>query len=283
MQNNWLDCALLARQESKLQPTPSQAFASLMASHRSIRKYRDEPLPTGLIDDVLTQALQGSSSSGNLNMVSVIKTQDASRKAQLYELHLQQPMVLQAPLVLTFCADSHRTRQWLAQRDARLGFGDFISWHVSAFDALILAQTTALALESHGLGICYMGTTLHSMGAIAEFLECPDHCLPVTSMVVGWPAEKLAQRDRLPSAAWIHEERYQSPDAASIDLNFAEREQRGRDRYLSMGPEMAQRWTEQGINSLAQFYTSKLKYDPDQFAVDSAALQALLTARGFPG
>ena len=259
------------------------AFATLMACHRSIRQYRDEPLPAGLVDDVLTHALRGSSSSGNLNMVSVIKTQDAARKAHLYELHFRQPMVLQAPLVLTFCADSHRTRQWLAHRHARLGFGDFISWHVCAFDAIILAQTTALALESHGLGICYMGTTLHSMGAIAELLECPDHCLPVTSMVVGWPAEAVAQRDRLPSAAWIHEERYQSPDETSIERNFTEREQRGRERYLSTDPEVAKRWAEHGITSLAQFYTSKLKYDPDQFAVDSAALRELLTARGFLG
>jgi nitroreductase len=100
--------------------------------------------------------------------------------------------------VLSFCADSHRTRQWLAQREARTGFADFISWHVASFDAVILAQTTSLALESHGLGICYMGTTLRSMQGIAELLELPDHCLPVTSLVVGWPAEAPAQRDRLP-------------------------------------------------------------------------------------
>ena len=183
-------------------------FSRLMRAHRSIRSYRDQPVDPALVNRLLEEALQGSSSSGNLNMLSVIKTSDVERKQRLYELHFEQPMVLQAPLVLTFCADSHRTRQWLAQRDARLGFADLISWHVASFDAVILAQTAALAFESHGLGICYMGTTLNSMGAIADFLECPDNCLPVTSLVVGWPAESPAQRDRLPGAAWIHEERY---------------------------------------------------------------------------
>jgi hypothetical protein len=190
-------------------------------------------------------------------------------------------MVLQAPLVLTFCADSFRTRTWLAQRDARLGFGDLISWHVAGYDAIILSQTVALALESHGLGICYMGTTLHSMGAIADFLELPDHCLPVTSLVVGWPAEAPPPRDRLPGTAWIHEERYQRPSPADIDAHFALRETRGRERYLSFSSEMAARWQAHGITSLAQFYTSKIKYDPDQFAVDSAALEALIRERGF--
>jgi nitroreductase len=253
----------------------------LLMAHRSIRQYQDRPIAPALIDRVLTQALAGSSSSGNLNMVSVIKTSDRERKRRLYELHFEQPMVLQAPLVLSFCADTFRTRQWLGQRGARLGFADFISWHVASFDAIILAQTTALALESNGLGICYMGTTLHSMGAIADFLECPENCLPVTSMVVGWPAETPEQRDRLPPQAWIHEERYQRPTPADIDERFVERERRGRERYLAAGEDVARRWAEHGISSLAQFYTSKIKYDPDQFALDSAALRELLQARGF--
>jgi nitroreductase len=258
-------------------------FSALLRKHRSIRSFQDKAIDPALVDRVLVESLQGSSSSGNLNMVSVIKTTDPARKQHLCTLHFNQPMVLQAPLVLTFCADSHRTRQWLAQRDARLGFADFISWHVAGYDAIILAQTTALALESHGLGICYMGTTLHAMAQIADFLDCPDHCLPVTSMVVGWPAEAPPQRDRLPGAAWIHDERYQRPAPADIDAHFAEREQRGRERYLALGPEMAARWAAHGITSLAQFYTSKIKYDPDQFARDSAALEDLLRARGFRG
>ncbi len=39
--------------------------------------------------------------------------------------------------------------------------------------------------------------------------------------------------------------------------------------------------TDHGITSLAQCYTSKIKYDPDQFAIDSAELRALLQERGF--
>jgi nitroreductase len=257
------------------------AFARLMACHRSIRRYADRPVPPEVVDEVLEQALHGSSSSGNLNMVSVVRSRDPARKARLCELHFDQPMVLQAAWVLTFCADTFRTRQWLAQRGARPGFADFISWHVASFDALILAQTASLAFESRGLGICYMGTTLHSMRAIADFLECPDNVLPVTSLVVGWPDEAPAQRDRLPPQAWIHDERYQRPSAADIDARFRDREVKGWARYQALGPEMVAKMSEAGITSLAQFYTSKLKYDPDGFARDSAALEALLHERGF--
>jgi nitroreductase len=256
-------------------------FAALMQSHRSIRAYQDRPIEPGLVNRVLEQALAGSSSSGNLNLVSVVKTQDPERKKLLFELHGQQPMILQAPLVLTFCADSFRTREWLALRGARPGFADLVSWHTAAFDAMILSQTAALAFESHGLGICYMGTTLFSMRGIADLLELPPNCLPATSLVVGWPAEAPAQRDRLPPAAWIHEERYQRPTAADIETLFGQREVRGRERYLSSGPEMASLWEEHGITSLAQYYTSKIKYDPDRFAVFSAEIEKLLRERGF--
>ncbi len=265
-------------------PTAAAAAAllTLLQQLRSIRRYDSaRRLDPAWVDELLQAALQGSSSSGNLNLVSVVKTVDPARKSQLRQLHFGQPMVDEAPLLLSFCADSFRTRQWLAQRQARAGFADFISWHVASFDAVILAQTAALAFEAHGLGICYMGTTLHSMGAIAAFLELPENCLPVTSLVVGWPAEAPAQRDRLPPRAWVHEERYQRPTATAIDDSFGEREVRGWQRYRDMGPDMVERMAQHGIQSLAQFYTSKIKYDPDRFAEDSALLQALLSERGF--
>lgn len=259
----------------------ADAFHDLLSRHRSIRAYRPEPVDAALVDRLLADALQGSSSSGNLNMVSVVKTTDPARKRRLHELHGRQSMVLQAPLVLTFCADTHRTRAWLALRGARLGFGDLVSWTTAAFDAMILAQTSALALQAHGLGICYMGTTMFAMNEIADFLELPDHCVPVTSLVVGWPDEAPAQRDRLPARAWIHDERYTRPAPPSIERDFAEREVRGRQRYLSLGPEMQRLWDEHGITSLAQYYTSRIKYDPDAFRRFSDAIRNGLAAKGF--
>ena len=267
---------------SELVPPPSaQAFSLLAQAHRSIRSFKPDPVPSALVDEVLVEALHGSSSSGNLNMVSVVKTCDPVRKARLHELHGGQPMVLEAPWVLSFCADTHRTRAWLAARDARLGFADFKSFLVAAFDAIILAQTASLGFEARGLGICYMGTTLMAMGEIADFLELPDNVVPVTSLVLGVPAEAPPQRDRLPPTAWLHEERYIRPTPDSLARDFGEREVRGWARYRSMGEETRALMAEHGITSLAQFYTSKIKYDPDAFAAFSAALRETLQGRGF--
>lgn len=250
------------------------------AAHRSIRQFLPDPVPQELIEAVCQQAIAGGSSSGNLNTCSIVLTRDVERKRRLYELHAQQDMVLQAPLVMTFCADMSRTRDWLALRDARDNFANFIGWHVALVDAIIVAQNVCLGLEARGLGICYMGTTLHAMADIAEFLELPQACLPVTSLVVGNPAESPPARDRLPLQAFLHHERYERPNAQQLAQLYANREQKGWERYMAM-PRLKELAQAHGITSLAQFYTSPVKYDPDRFADDSAALHSTLARAKF--
>jgi nitroreductase len=256
-------------------------ISSLLRAHRSIRKYKSTPIAPELIDEVLADAIAGSSSSGNLNTFSVVLTRDAQRRARLFELHLQQEMVLQAPLVITFNADTQRTRHWLRLNQARDNFNNFHGFLVAAFDAIILSQTVALAFEARGLGICYMGTTLNQAPAIAEFLQLPETVLPVTSLVVGYPDEAPAPRDRLPLRAYVHDEVYQAHSDAEIAALYREREVRGWQRYMDLGPDMAKRMAEHGIESLAQFYTSELKYSPIAMGRISDQLHALLKTQGF--
>lgn len=86
------------------QSDAADAMAALLQRHRSIRQFDpSRAVDSDFIDTLLVQALAGSSSSGNLNMVSVVKAFDVQRKAQLHALHMGQPMVLQAPLALTAC------------------------------------------------------------------------------------------------------------------------------------------------------------------------------------
>jgi len=255
-------------------------LSRLLNRHRSIRRYRPDPVDPALVRQVCADAIAGSSSSGNLNSVSIVLTRDAERRRRMYELHFEQPMVLQAPLVVTFCADWFRTREWLRRRGARDNFNNLIGYHVAAFDAMIVAQNVCLGFEAHGLGICYMGTTLHSMGAIADYLELPDTCVPVTTIVVGWPDEDPDKRDRLPPSGFLHDERYRRPTDAELEAIYERREVRGWERYMSM-PEVRAAIEARGIKSLAQYYTSEIKYDPDVFREDSAKLRALLEAKHF--
>lgn len=231
-----------------------------------------------MIQEVCAEAIAGASSSGNLNSVTIILTRDEERKKRLYELHSEQPMVLEAPLVVTFCADWFRTREWLRLRGARDNFDNFVGYNVAALDAMIVAQNVVLGFQARGLGICYMGTTLFSMGEIADFLALPDTCVPITTIVVGHPAEDPAKRDRLPARSLVHDEIYQKPSSDDIDAIYKEREVRGWERYMSH-PELKQLAEERGITTLAQFYTSEIKYDPVAFRELSDRMMEVLKAR----
>ena len=148
----------------------------IFSSHRSIRQYKTTPIDDALLQQLLLCGLRGSS-SGNMQTWSVIVTKDAALKAQLYEAHYEQEMVLQAPVVLTFCADVFRMREWVRVSNSKQSFDDFLGFTTGAVDAVIVAQNIALAAESAGLGICYMGTTWWSADKIIEILELPGACI----------------------------------------------------------------------------------------------------------
>lgn len=260
------------------EPAVTNSLPGLLRRHRSIRRFLPEPIAPDLVRAVCDDAIKGASSYGNLNAISIILTRDEIRKRKLFEQHRWQEMVNQAPLVVTICADWHRTREWLRMRGARDNFNNFFGFLVGAIDAGITAQNVALGFEARGLGICYLGTTLSSMRGIAELLELPDTCVPVTSLVVGHPDEDPPERDRLPLEALVHEEVYRKPDAGSLAAIYAERERRGWERYLAV-PRLRSAIENLGITSLAEFYTSKAKYDPEAFAANSRELMQTLMER----
>jgi hypothetical protein len=123
-----------------------------------------------------------------------------------------------------------------------------------------------------------MGTTLHAMEAIARFLQLPAICLPVTTLVVGYPDEAPPRRDRLPARALMHEETYARPSGEDLDRIYAKREADGWNRYLST-PHIKALIEQHGIRSLPEFYTSRVKYDPELFQRDSDTLKMLLSRR----
>jgi len=255
-------------------------LSRLLNRHRSIRKFKPDPVDPALVERICSDAIAGASSYGNLNSLSLVLTRDAERKRGLCELHFKHKVVLGAPLIITVCVDWHRTRQWLRLRGARDNFNNLLGYHIAAFDAMIVAQNVCLGFEAEGLGICYLGTTLPSMAKIAQYLDLPDTCLPITTIVAGYPDEHPDKRDRLPPSAYLHEETYRRPSDEELEASYAQREVRGWARYME-SPALAAEMAALGITSLAQFYTSEAKYCPDRFRRESVRLRATLEAAHF--
>ncbi len=192
-------------------------------NHKSIRKFRPDPVEPDKLGMIL-EAASRASTTGNMQVYSIIVNQDPVLRRQLWEAHFRQDMVIEAPVHLTFCADFNRFSKWCRQRDADPGYDNFLSFLTGAIDALLAAQNAALAAEEQGLGICYLGTVTWMAGNIIEILNLPELVVPVAAIVIGYPAENPDLTERLPKEGIIHLESYQdfTPDAINRIYSFKE-------------------------------------------------------------
>lgn len=192
-------------------------------NRRSIRKYKATPVSDTLLKQLLEVAAR-SSNTGNMQTYSVIVTRDEKQKEKLSPAHFNQPMVKQAPVVLTFCADYNRFSEWCKCRQAEPGYDNFQSFVAAAIDAIVWAQTFAVAAEREGLGICYLGTTTYNAHQIIEALQLPRLVVPMVTLTLGYPDEMPDLQDRLPIEAILHDELYHEANEADIDKWYAEKE-----------------------------------------------------------
>ncbi len=249
-----------------------------ITQHRSIRRYKNDPVPENVLNEILAAGIRASS-SGNMQSYSIIITRDAALRQRLFKPHMQQRMVTEAPVLLTFCADFNRVRQWLAINAASDGFDNFMSFMVAAIDATLVSQNVALAAEARGLGICYMGSTLANAEQIGDILELPTAVFPIVGFSLGYPDESPNLRDRLPLDGLIHEETYQQYSDERIAEIYHNRETVGWKRYMS-APRLRKLIEESNVQNLAQVY-SEVKYTRESHQKISRSILAYLEQQGF--
>jgi nitroreductase len=200
-------------------------ISDILLNRRTIRKYTTDDISDKLLSDIMSMGIR-SSTTGNMQVYSIIVTRDESKKKELAPLHFNQKMITEAPVVLTFCADFNRFNKWCKLRNAEPGYDNFLSFLTAAIDALLVAQTVSIAAESKGLGICYLGTTTYMAHKLIEVLKLPKGVVPVTTITLGWPSEIPEQVDRLPPEAVIHNEMYKDYSENDIIRIYREKENR---------------------------------------------------------
>lgn len=192
-------------------------------TRRSIRKYQCKEVDNELINRLLTES-ERTQTMGNLQLYSVVITHSDEQKRKLAPAHFHQPMVTQAPVVLTFCADFRRTSSWAECRKAQPGYDNFLSFINAATDTLLYCQTFCNLAEEAGLGLCFLGTTLYNPKSIIDTLQLPRLVMPVATITLGWPDETPDLSDRLPLSAIVHDETYHDYKPERIDQFYQEKE-----------------------------------------------------------
>jgi hypothetical protein len=167
-----------------------------------------------------------------MQFYSVVVTRNAEMKSKLAPAHFNQPMVTQAPVVLTFCADFNRFSKWCRCRQAEPGYDNPISFMNAATDALLVTQNFCTLAEEKGLGICYLGTTIYNPDQIISVLQLPELVMPVATITVGYPDEMPEQPDRLPLEGLLHEETYRDYTTDDINRIYAFKESLSENKHF---------------------------------------------------
>lgn len=211
---------LRARYGAELLPSGevwSEAIATILG-HRSIRAYKGDPLPAGALE-LLVAAAQSASTSSNLQAWSVIAVEDAGRRERLSLLAGNQEHIRQAPLFLVWLADLARLARAAEARDMPHAALDYTEMFLlAAVDAVLASQNAAVAAESIGLGVVYIGAMRNRPEEVAAELKLPRGAFAVFGMCVGYPDGAAAVKPRLPQAAVLHREVYDAAaEPAAID------------------------------------------------------------------
>ncbi len=163
-------------------------ISDILLRRRTIRKYSINPVGNEMLNELLSMGCRAST-TGNMQLYSVIVTRKEEKKKELAPCHFNQNMITEAPVVLTFCADFNRFNKWCRLRNAEPGHDNFLSFLTAATDALLVAQTVCIAAESKGIGDMLFGYNIYMANKIIEILKLPAGVVPVTTVTLGWPGE----------------------------------------------------------------------------------------------
>ncbi len=182
-------------------------FLRSLASRGVCRRFRDEPVPSALIDTLAALALAAPTKS-DLQQRDILIIEDAAIRSRIDTLLADQDWIPRAPHFLVFLANNRRQRQvhdWTGI--------PFANDHLDAFfnasvDAGIVLSAFVLAAEAAGLGCCPVSVIRNHAEEVSSLLSLPDHVFPVAGLGFGWPQSSSYISLRLPLAATVHRDRY---------------------------------------------------------------------------
>lgn len=181
-----------------------QALLSLIRERRSVRRFRDDPLPEGTLERLLEAARWAPSASNRqpYRFVAIEEPESRSRMAEMVQEALQAKLAgladheralatvyardfvifENAPLVL---AVYFRASNPLAER-----FGMPADWDVGAVSSASAAvMNLLLAAHALGLGACWMTGPLVAASSLEAFLSVPTGWRLSAIIPVGFAAE----------------------------------------------------------------------------------------------
>ncbi len=186
----------------------------ILRSHRSIRKYKTDPIPEDQLCDIIESARQAPTSS-NLQAYSVIVIRDREKRAELARLCGDQPWVESCPIFLVICPDLHRLERVCRMRGYEMNDKYIELFIVAVVDSALVAENILVAAEASGLGGCMIGGIRNNPDQVCRLLRLPERVFPLMGICLGYPDQEGMIKPRLPNGVIVHHDEYEEPEFES--------------------------------------------------------------------
>ncbi|RSD29172.1 oxygen-insensitive NADPH nitroreductase [Mesobacillus subterraneus] len=221
--------------------------------HRSIRRFKEKKLDREKIEMIVKSA-QAASTSSFIQAYSIIGVTNQAKKDKLAELAGNQAYVAANGHFFVFCADLHRHKVIGEMEKENLdeSIESTEKFMVALIDAALAAQNAALAAESMGLGICYIGGIRNDLKGVKELLKTPEYVVPLFGLAVGYPDQETDLKPRLPLEHVYMENEYQQ-DRQKFEEQLKDYNETTSDYYRERtGGKRADTWTGQMAGMLGR-------------------------------
>ena len=179
----------------------------LLRSHSSVRKYTGEEISRETVIELIETA-QMAASSHFVQAYSVIWVTDEEKKQKLGELSKNEFQFKTAGASFLFCVDFKRLQVAGQKHGVDIVADSAENVLVGVADVALFAQNFVIAAESEGYGICYIGGARTNPQEISELFNLPEYVFPLFAMTIGKPTKRNETKPRLPVAAVLHENSY---------------------------------------------------------------------------
>ncbi len=225
--------------------TPTNPVLDCLMNHRSIRKFKPDPVPEEVIDTILRAGTRAATAGSIQPYAFIVIDEPALLKKISY---------IEGPLAIVAVVDQYRVKRYYELNDAPFYNDQAINLMISYWDATISLQNVVVAAESVGLGTVYIGMIL-SMD-LQQTLGVPEHIVPAGLVTLGYPDEEPELRPRLPLEAVVHRNRYQIPSDEDIAAWYHEGDKAWKHRFENeWSEEQRAKFIERGVTNRAQNWT----------------------------
>jgi len=224
---------------------PSNPVIDCLTNHRSVRKFKPEPIPEETIETILRAGTRAAT-AGGIQPYALIVIDDP-------EL-LKKISYIEGPLAIVAVVDQYRVKRYYEANGAPFYNDRAINLFISFWDATIALHNCVVAAESLGLGGVYIGMVLSQN--LQESLGVPEYVVPAGLVTLGVPDEEPDLRLRLPLDAVVHRNGYRIPSDEEIAAWYRDGDEAWRNRFeTERDEERRAKLLERGIDHRAKHWT----------------------------